>query len=384
MNFYGVRAIAVTTALAVGVLLGGVAVLVRAPNALAADDAVARSLFDSGKDALAKRRYDEAVRFFRKALEEPGDVIEAAYWEAQAYEKLKRSSAALAAYRRFVALHDEKRSFTDVTTGETALLAKAQKRVEKLAVGERALAALQDAFVAKLITFAVTHETDDPAVARDALECALAIDPEHPDARQRFVDLGGSDADGGGVAPATKAPPGPFERLKKKPWHDFIARKSLGTNTATYTGASMFIDSKGGSIMRPTERVKTGERYVIDLDFRVLKQHARSWLVGVVVGWNGAEFYSAFAQRGQIVLNRGHADKGPIENIDVHPMKPIDPGRWHRLSVRVEGRAMVVWFDGDVVCRTEVADVAAVQGEIGLFQQRCKVEYRLVKSAELE
>ena len=45
--------------------------------------------------------------------------------------------------------------------------------------------ALQDAFVETRITFAVTHETEDRAVARDALERALAIETEHPDARRR-------------------------------------------------------------------------------------------------------------------------------------------------------------------------------------------------------
>ena len=54
--------------------------------------------------------------------------------------------------------------------------------------------ALQDPFVETLITFAVTHETDDPAVARDALERALAIEPEHPDARRRTHRLGCSSA----------------------------------------------------------------------------------------------------------------------------------------------------------------------------------------------
>ena len=146
----------------------------------------------------------------------------------------------------------------------------------------------------------------------------------------------------------------------------------------------MFVDSKGGKILSPTERIKTGERYVVDLDFRVLAEHERSWLVGIVVGWEGEEFYSAFVQRGQVVLNRGHAKQGPLEDVEQFPMKPIDPKRWHRLSVRVEGRAMVVWFDGDVVCRTEVQDPVELQGEIGLFHQRCKAEYRLFQAAELE
>jgi len=384
MSCGGTRATVVALALAAGVLLGGVATLARAPDASAQEDAVARALFDSGKQALGKRRYEEAVRFFQKTLEESGDLIEAAYWEAQSYEKLKRSSAALAAYRRFTAIYREKTALGDVSKGETALVAKAEKRIEKLAAGERALLTLQKAFVAKLLTFAVANEADDPAVAREALEHVLAIDPEHPDARRRWSDLGGGDDENGEAAPTPKAPPGPFVRLKKGPWHDLIARKSLGTKVAVYDGETMLIDTKGGKILRPTERIKTGERYVVDIDFRVVKEHVRTWLVGIVVGWEGAEFYSAFTQRGQVVLNRGDAEQGPLEDIDSHPMKALEPARWHRLSVRVEGRAMVVWFDGDVVCRTEVEDPEALQGEIGIFQQRCKVEYRLVKSAELE
>jgi tetratricopeptide (TPR) repeat protein len=369
-------------------LAGGGAVVSSLPASaplLAEEDPVARALFDSGKQSLSKRRYAEAVRFFRKALDESSDLIVAAYWEAQAHEKLKSTSAALAAYRRYVSLYLEKKALDEVSKSETALHGKAGGRIEKLAAGERALADLQSAFVTKLIAFADNHEADDPGVARDALKAVLSIDPGHPDARSRWEDLGGGDDEGdGGVAPATKAPPGPFERLRKGPWHDLIANKSLGTNLPKYEGGSMIVDAKGGKILRPTERIKTGERFVVDMDFRVLQEHESSWLVGIVVGWEGEEFYSAFTQRGQVVLNRGHAKQGPLEDIEQHPMKPIDPKRWHRLSVRVEGRAMVVWFDGDVVCRTEVDDPKALQGEICLFHQRCKAEYRLLQSAELE
>jgi tetratricopeptide (TPR) repeat protein len=353
------------------------------PLAFAQDTAVAKSLFDSGKQALSKKRYDEAVRFFRKALDESDDLIEAAYWEAQAHEKLKRSSAALAAYRNYLVLYEEKQALSEVSKAETALVAKSEKRVDKLAAGERALDALQQTFVDELMKFAVAHEEDDPSVARDALTGILTIDPEHPDARRRWeaLDGGGDDTS---VGPAPKAPPGPFARLKKKPWHDLIERKSLGTKTATYQGDSMFVDLEGGSVMRPTERIRTGDRYLVEIDFRVLKEHQRTWLVGIVVGWAGEDFYTAFAQRSQVVLNRGNANSGQQEDVESHPMKPIDPARWHRLSVRIEGRAMVVWFDGDVVCRTEVEDAKSLQGEIGLFTQRCKVEYRLVRSAEME
>ncbi len=143
---------------------------------------------------------------------------------------------------------------------------------------------LQQAFVTKLMAFADNHADDDPAVARDALERVLVIDPEHPDARRRFGEFGGGDdtgRDGGGAgAPVPKAPPGPFERLRKGPWHDLLARKSLGTKSATYgPGGSMFVDAAGGSIMTPTERIKTGERFVVEIDFRVLEEHQRSWLL---------------------------------------------------------------------------------------------------------
>ena len=377
------------TALLLAVLAGGFAgvVTMSVPPSplLAEEDPVAQALFESGKDALTKRRYEDAVRFFRKALDESSDLIEAAYWEAQVHEKRKITSAALAAYRRYVSLYLEKKALGEVTKSETSLHGKAEDRIEKLAAGERALADLQSAFVTKLIAFAQNHAADDPAVAREALKTVLSIDPEHADARSRWTDLGGGDAKGdAGVAPATKPPPGPFERLKKGPWHDLIANKSLGTKVPEYDGGTMTVDSTTGKILQPTERIKTGERFVVDMDFRVLQEHESSWLVGIVVGWEGEEFYSAFTQRGQVVLNRGHAKQGPLEDIEAHPMKPIDPKRWHRLSVRVEGRAMVVWFDGDVVCRTEVDDPKALQGEICLFHQRCKAEYRLLQAAELE
>ena len=331
-----------------------------APPVIAEEDAVARSLFDSGKAALSKKKYDEAIRFFQKALDESDLLIEASYWEAQAHEKLKQSSAALTAYRRFLSGYTEKQALAEVTKTETALEAKAKKRVEKLAAGERALDALQKTFVDKLMLFAVANENDDPGVARDALRHILSIDPDHADARDKWTALGGKD-DEGGVAEAGPPPPGPFARLKTKPWHDLIARKSLGTKNSVYRDGTMFVDTKGGKVMTPVERIRTGSRYVVDLDFRVLEEHETTWLTGVVVGWEGEEFYGAFTQRGQVVINRGDARTGPQEDVDFHPMKPIDPKRWHRLSLRVEGNTLVVWFDGEVVCHRDLG------GDVGLL-----------------
>ncbi len=119
----------VVATLAVGVCAGALVALRLPPAVHAAEDAVARSLLDSGKAALGKRRYDDAVRFFRKALDDSSELIEAAYWEAQAHEKCKRTSQALAAYRRYVALFREKKALDEVSKGETSLAGKAQGRI---------------------------------------------------------------------------------------------------------------------------------------------------------------------------------------------------------------------------------------------------------------
>jgi tetratricopeptide (TPR) repeat protein len=349
--------------------------------ALAGDDAVAKALFDSGKDAFAKRRYEDAVALFRRALAESGERLEAAYWQAQAHEKLGQTKDALAAYREFLALHKGATSLGQADKAHAALARKAEQAVEKLGAAERELDALNSGAVAKLLDFARARREVHPALARDALRRVLVLDPEHPEAAQLLSELGGP---GSAEAPVGTPPPGPFERLAKGPWQDCIADRTFGTKSATYAGGLMTVDTKSGSILVPVERLRTGERFVAEADFRVTEAHETSWLVGFAVGWGKPEFYSTFAQRGQVVINRGHAQRGPVEDVDTHPMKPLDPRRWHRLGVRVEGRAMVVWFNGEVVVRTEVSDAQALQGDLALFVQRCKAEFRLLRVAPLE
>jgi len=248
-----------------------------------------------------------------------------------------------------------------------------------LGEASRALDRLNSAFAKKLVQLAKEHQAADAALAREALTQALRADPDSIDAADLLGQLG---AETGGDDDAIAA--GPLDSLRTGEWHDFIERKTMGTNLPSYAGGRMTIDVEGGKVFQPTERVRLADGYVYEMDFRVVTEHSRGWLAGLVVGWSGRDFYSAFYQQGQVVLNLGHAKRGPQRDIDEHPLPAQKLGVWHRLGVRVKGSTLQVWFDGKLVITEKVDDATMLQGDVCVFQQRCETEYRLLHAAVAE
>ncbi len=371
---------------AVAVLLCIAAALVAGPYAVRttaragdADTAVARSLVDSGRDAFAKKRYDEALALFEKALAERPDYGDAAYWQGQTFEKIGRPSDALAAYRVFLEIHAAR---SEPSREDAALAAKVEKLVEKLAAAERELDALNARFVERVLAFAEARVETDPRLAREAVDTALRVAPESEAALALRDTLGGG-ADEGGEAGLGTPPAGPFARFALEPWHDLIAKKSMGTSFARYEDGAMLVDTQGGSVSKCVDRIRTGPRFVYEADFRVLEVHADTWLVGLAFAHDGQHFYAAFTQAPQAVLTRNDLGGG-LQELDHHPMKPLALNRWHRLALRVDGAKLSVWLDGEVVLNVTVDDPNDLQGELGIFQQRCKAQYRLLRAAVMK
>src|SRR5688572_12966965 len=97
-------AILLAPLLALSLLLGAPA------GAVAGDSVVAGALLAQGKKALSSRKFEDAVALFHKAWTEDPNLAEAVYWKAQALEKMKNASAALVAYRDFLALVEKKKA----------------------------------------------------------------------------------------------------------------------------------------------------------------------------------------------------------------------------------------------------------------------------------
>ena len=369
----GLRAAASASALAVALaVLAGVAV--PPPTHAQEIDRVAATLLDSGREALSKRDYDAAIEFFDKALEEDGKAVEAVYWKAQALEKLGRRRDALVAYRGFLSLVEAGGAASAKSHAD--LVTKAEAREKRLGEGERALDRLNAAFAKKVLAFARKHAEDDPALARRAAQAAVAADPSHSEAADLLAELGGAEGDDGDGPP----PEGPFKRFVDGDWHDFIARKTLGTDRPEYVDGRMSLNVSGGKLLGTTERVRLAKGYLFESYFRIQETHARGWLTGLAFARGGDEFWVAMYKQGQLILNRGSTSRGPIEDVDDHPLPAQRIGTWHRLGVRVDGARIQVWLDGRIVIDHDTEDPESTVGDLALFQQRCSAEYRLLRA----
>src|SRR5689334_17443934 len=77
------------------------AVLCLLRQAQAGDKEMARFLLDSGKKAVEKKQWDDAITKLQRARVEDASLIETGYWIAFAYDKKGTANEALKAYRAF-------------------------------------------------------------------------------------------------------------------------------------------------------------------------------------------------------------------------------------------------------------------------------------------
>lgn len=350
------------------------------------DAAVAAALLKSGKAAVQKKSWDEALTLFDRALRETPDLIEAEFQRGVALERKGDRTAAVAAYRRFLDRLKEKAGAGSATPEETALGPQAEKRVAFLAQGEQELAKLEDQFASQLLAFAKKHREKDRAIADRALRTLLDVRPDHAEARSLLGDAGAGDEDGGAASrPAPAAPDtGPFAKLRVAQWDDFIATRRLTAAAIVYEEPGFVIDTETGKVITPSAAMDYGLKYAYECEFRVTEEKERGWLVGLVFAEKEDDLRTAFVQRGQVVLSRGKLSSGPSGDEGAEPLKNLDLAAWHRLGVRVDGSRYEVWFDGKKVLQGTDSVRVSLDGDLGLFQQRCRVEWRLLRAGRVE
>jgi hypothetical protein len=361
-------------------VLGAAGVVSLAPRAALAGDAkIAETLLKTGKQAFQKGDFAGAVPFFQKAYDECPDLLEALWWRAAAQEKAGDKPTALASYREFLACFEGKVP-KGVSKEEQRLKGLADKAVDALAAGEKEFRKLEDAHVAWLLQFAKDQFVRDPGVALKALGHLLAVRPDHEDALKLQEKLGGAPAPAGGTAAGGPAPAvGPFKDVKE--WRDLLQEKPYKTKLVSYGDGTMTLDTTGGSLLTPSEFLDAGSRFAYEMDVRFPETYDRGWLSGLTFAKKESGFVAAILESGKVTLfakaNEGQTDLAKFD------MPPIDPAKWHRLGVVVDGPAVAVWFDGKQVATWTNPTGADLVGELGIFQQRCRTERRVFRFGKL-
>jgi hypothetical protein len=350
-------------------------------SALAGDPKVAESLLKSGKQALSKGEHESAATFFTKAFEEDDALIEACWWRGQALEKAGDKAAALTAYRQYLSFVAEKAQSGSASREELRLRGLAEKSVDVLAAGEKEFRRIEDAYVASLMQFAKDNFVRDPSISAKALAMLAAVRPDYEEAAKLRAKLGGgaeapAASSGGPAAPGQ--PFGPFKDVRK--WRDLIAEKTI--KDPTYANGLMTFSTNEGTLQTPGEFIDLGENYAYEHEFRLTRVADRGWLIGLVVGWKGGSCYTAFVQQSSVVLCSA-TRTGATDLVNV-PIPEVDPAAWHRFGVTVRGPEIELWLDGKKHVSWRRPDGAAVAGEIGIYQQTCTSERRVLRAGRFE
>jgi tetratricopeptide (TPR) repeat protein len=345
-----------------------------------ADAEAAKEFLRLGKSALKKKKFDEAVTRFEKALGEDPGLIEAQYWIAVAFDKNGDKNRAIQAFRDFLARYGEKKAKGTASRGETRLEGLGRKRLNGLAIWEGKFEKIEKTFISDLIKFAREYSKKDTASAVKALKVLLKICPNHGDAQAFLRRLGGAgeeESDESEDGPEIAAP---FRKVHS--WKDLLGLKIFKAKDKwTFEGKTLVGDLQDGMIFLPNTVIMSGSAFAVEIEARQLAEYHRGWLIGFIFGHRKGEFLSAFYQKTQLVLRHELASGGT--DLDKVAVPPVDPKAWHRLGAIVRGNAIEIWFDGKKVLSSTHPTRMDLNGEIGLFQQRCKAQYRVIRSGKL-
>ena len=338
-------------------------------------------MLKAGRTALAKNDCETAIEKFRKALAEFPDLIESMYWLGAAFEKKSDKAEALKSYRDYVRMFEDKKKNGEVSKEEIRLQGLASKRVDVLGVGEREFKKLETSFVEKLFQYARDNFVRDPALSLQALQILLDIAPDHTAAQRLFEKLGGKIEAPPAVESGAKSGVGPFRDVKN--WNDMIEEKIFGSPPGwSYEQGKILVDMKDCGITFAKAMYSTGPNYAFELESKCLQEYERGWLMGLVFGERKGEFAAVLFQKTQICF----FEETPTGKIEPEPilMPPIALDTWHRIGVIVKGPKVQIWFNGKKIRDYTFTSRPTYEGMVGIFHQRCKAEYRLVRIGKLD
>lgn len=330
-----------------------------AVSAFSGDAVVAKALLESGKKALAAKKYDEAIPLFRKALAEDPTLIEATYWRAQVHEKAKDDASALAAYREFLDLYAKK---AGITADDQKLKALAEKRVEALAVAEREFQKLEEKYVADLLALAKAKVASDPGAALAAANRVLEIAPKNAEALALRDRLG------------EKKTESPFAGVEA--WRELVKDKSFRTDSVKYPADVMTIDLATGAKFRPEPPVELTTDYAAEMEVRIAAVYDDKWFAGFTIGETKEGYFTVSIEKAQVRVLYYRPKQRP-DHVASHAIAPPDLTAWHRLGLCVHGARIEVYLDGEKVIDESQSQRVDFSGELGVGQLAAKAEYRM-------
>jgi hypothetical protein len=343
--------------------------MVLGPAASAGDGERAKALVAHGAKALAGGDTEGAITKFRAATVEDPDSVEAWCGLGQALERKEDRAGAVAAYRRGSDAWVSVRASGAEPSGEARdAYGRALPRLDALAPGEADLRRLRGRYAAELVGLARGNLTKDPAAARRAVDVALIAAPDDEEARELAETLENSDGDPGGADSAGWT------------WDDWIARRAIDSEAATYGERSMTYDvADKGEIAWAHPAVEPEGSFVLDMELRFAERHAASSHAGwVFYGIAKDRFLAAFVGGDELILHLGGTEREDLERVAVGP--PKSKAGWTRLTVTVEGgKKLSVALDGKKLIRYELPADFDPGGRTGVWTQRSKVEYRRLR-----
>src|SRR5688572_8544540 len=288
-----------------------------------ADDVVARSLLETGKDAFAKKNYDEAIRVLERARIEAPAIAESAYWIAASRERLSQTTAAVAAYRLFRAVA----SATPPTARgkvDADLLRKTQARLLVLAPGEAEDERLRSQFASEMMALSRASPSKDPAAAALGLAMLLRAEPERDDVRDLLDAATASLLDKGQTLLPTA-----LRKIER--WQDPIGAQTYGVlHNWKYEPPGLVADTHERQLTGAPDPIVVGTSFAIDMEMRIPVIYGPLWAVGFGLVHAKDRLLEVVLSEKRVRVVLGSAGGGGQVLSDLDTAK-IDPAEWHRL-----------------------------------------------------
>jgi hypothetical protein len=363
-----VAAVSIAFAAAVGALRAG-------------DQATPKELLQRAKQALAKKKYDEAEDLYAQAAVADPSSIGARYWIGQVREKAGDDVGAIDAYREF---RDGARTLESegrLTADDRDLLKKAGARLAALAPGDAEYAKLRRTFTEEVLGFAEARRRDDPVGATRAIEVLASVDPDDAKALETLEALTrGPDAE----AETTWRRALPTALRPIRGWRDLVKLQAFGEDAPprlAYVAPGLVVErSDGGTIFR--RPYPSSASYALAMEFRAKPMAGpKEWSMGFAV-WRPDKQEWAFGYMDGAVHVATRLADTKWKSYVIVPT-PAAPDAWHRLEVLVRADRVAIWFDGQKKGDTRVP-VAGLQGTLGLMQANSRIEVRFARHAVLD
>jgi hypothetical protein len=350
--------------------------LVSGLAASAGDRDVADFLFKKAEKAYRAHRYEDAVKGYQRARAEFTPLPEAAFGLALGLEKLDREAEALAAYRTCV---------REVETAESppskwkSLARRAGYAIKRLRKRFADLDRLNRDFIDDCLAFAKKRREKSPRWARTALETVLRLDPANAEAKRLLKGVPALDP-----AATTKRETGP-----KKAWGEPLVRTddlegwSPGLcEPWSCSGGVVVADARrhDGHINWVDDRTFEG-RFEIRVKVRVTDQRGDRLAFGVFLG-DAKDYWHCFLIDSDDVFVMVEADRGNNRDIKSSILSGFNSRKWHTIRIVIDRIEASVYLDDERLF-THMADRRdTFDGKVGLFAQRCRVEFRELEAKE--